>query len=275
MQITPLLINGQDTVPTSADPVDSSTTFQGVTPALALQAISSSAQAFTSWSKSSPSYRRQLLQKIAGLLSERADEFVQCMQQEIHAPAVWAEINVHDSINLLNETAGLISDSMMGSVPVTNGESYAMVLKEPLGVVLSMVPWNAPIILGLRGIVAPLAAGNTVILKGSELSPRTHYLLASLFRDAGFPPGVVNFILHRAEDAEDIFQTMIAHPAVRKCNFTGSTNVGRIIASKAAWALKPVLLELGGKNFALVLDDADIELAAREIIKGAFLNVSG
>lgn len=110
--------------------------------------------------------------------------------------------------------------------------------------------------------------------KGSDLSPKSHYLLASLFRNAGFPPGVVNFVLHRPEDAPALYETTINHPEVRKCNFTGSTQVGRIIASKAAYALKPVLLELGGKNFALVLDDARIEEAADHIITGAFLNVS-
>lgn len=99
--------------------------------------------------------------------------------------------------------------------------------------------------------------------------------MASLFREAGFPPGVVNFLLHRPEDASEVFDTLIQHGAVKKCNFTGSTHVGRIIASKAAMALKPVLLELGGKNFTVVLDDANLDLAAQEIVKGAFLNVSG
>ena len=98
--------------------------------------------------------------------------------------------------------------------------------------------------------------------------------MASLFREAGFPPGVVNFLLHRPEDASEIFDTLITHRAVKKCNFTGSTQVGRIIASQAAMALKPVLLELGGKNFTIVLEDANLDLAAQEIVKGAFLNVS-
>lgn len=105
------------------------------------------------------------------------------------------------------------------------------------------------------------------------MSPQTHYLLASLFRKAGFPPGVLNFLLHRPEDASEIFNTLINHSAVKKCNFTGSTHSGRIIASQAALALKPVLLELGGKNFTVVLDDADLDLAAEEITRGAFLNV--
>jgi delta 1-pyrroline-5-carboxylate dehydrogenase len=95
-----------------------------------------------------------------------------------------------------------------------------------------------------------------------------------MFREAGFPSGVLNFLLHQPEDAAEIFDTLIKHPAIKKCNFTGSTQVGRVIASQAAMALKPVLLELGGKNFTVVLDDADLDLAAGEIIKGAFLNVS-
>lgn len=99
-------------------------------------------------------------------------------------------------------------------------------------------------------------------------------MLASLFREAGFPPGVVNYVCHRPEDASDVYDSMITQRAVKKCNFTGSTAVGRIIASRAAQALKPVLLELGGKNYALVLDDADLDLAAEHIVRGAFLNVS-
>lgn len=101
-----------------------------------------------------------------------------------------------------------------------------------------------------------------------------HYFLASLFREAGFPPGVVNFLLHGPRDGAEIFDALIKHRAIRKCNFTGSTQVGRIIAAQAAMVLKPVLLELGGKNFVIVLDDANLDLAAQEIIKGAFLNVS-
>lgn len=109
--------------------------------------------------------------------------------------------------------------------------------------------------------------------KGSELCPRTHYFIADAFRKAGFPPGVVNFVLHRPQDAAEMFETMISHPEVRKCSFTGSTQVGRQIAIKAASFLKPVLMELGGKNFAIVLDDANLDKAADAIIDGALLNV--
>lgn len=109
--------------------------------------------------------------------------------------------------------------------------------------------------------------------QGSELSPRVHYFIAKLFQEAGFPPGVLNFILHKPQDAPSVFETMISQPAVRKCNFTGSTPVGRSIASRAAALLKPVLLELGGKNYAVVLDDADLDKAVQSTLEGAFLNV--
>ena len=101
-----------------------------------------------------------------------------------------------------------------------------------------------------------------------------HHFLAQLFQDAGFPPGVINFLLHRPQDASEIIEALIKAPAVRKCNFTGSTRVGRSIASLAGEELKPVLLELGGKNCAIVLADANVEAAALAAIDGASLNVS-
>ncbi|GIJ92147.1 hypothetical protein Asppvi_011123 [Aspergillus pseudoviridinutans] len=288
MSTIPLIIDGRD-VPsplqgTVVNPYDQGPVlYQGATKELALQAAQSSAQAFTTWSKTTPVERRTLLFKLAEVLRNRAEELKRVCDEEIHCGPLWAEIITSDAIGLIEEYGALTTSIATGSLPfIQNG--HGLVLKEPLGVVFGIAPWNAPIILGLRAVVAPIAAGNVAILKasrppndadretGSELSPQTHYLIASLFREAGFPPGVLNFLLHRPEDAADIFDVLINHPAIKKCNFTGSTQVGRIIASQAALALKPVLLELGGKNFTVVLDDADLDLAAREITKGAFLN---
>jgi acyl-CoA reductase-like NAD-dependent aldehyde dehydrogenase len=137
--------------------------------------------------------------------------------------------------------------------------------------VLGIAPWNAPIILAIRAIAAPLACGNTVVLKASETSPGTQYLLGRVFRDAGFPPGVVNVVTNAPADASQVVQALIAHPAVRRINFTGSTHVGRIIAEAAARHLKPVLLELGGKAPLVVLDDADLEEAVNATAFGAFM----
>ena len=111
-------------------------------------------------------------------------------------------------------------------------------------------------------------------LKGSELSPRTHYFIAEMFGQADFPPGVVNLILHRPQDAPDIVGHLIRHNAIRKVNFTGSTEVGRSIAQQAGQALKPVLLELGGKNCSIVLRDSDLAQASEAVLTGATLNVS-
>ena len=124
--------------------------------------------------------------------------------------------------------------------------------------------------MGTRAVIYALAAGNTVVLKGSELSPRCYYILASAFREAGFPNGVLNMVFHRRDDAPKITETLISHPAVKKINFTGSTAVGSIIAAMAGKYLKPVITELGGKGSAIILADADLKRAAAACSMGAF-----
>lgn len=132
---------------------------------------------------------------------------------------------------------------------------------------------NAPYILGIRSVVYALAAGNTCVLKGSEVSPRCFWAIGTLFREAGLPDGCLNVIYHRPADAADITRFLIEQPAVKKINFTGSTGVGRIIAQTAGRNLKPVLLELGGKNNAIVREDANLEQAAQQCCLGSFLHV--
>jgi benzaldehyde dehydrogenase (NAD) len=128
------------------------------------------------------------------------------------------------------------------------------------------------VILGVRAIATPLACGNTVVFKGSELCPHTHQLIAQAFIDAGFPPGVVNYITNAPADAAAVVEAMIAHPAVRRVNFTGSTRVGKLIAVQCAQQLKPVVLELGGKAPLVVLDDADLDAAVNGAAFGCFMN---
>jgi benzaldehyde dehydrogenase (NAD) len=118
----------------------------------------------------------------------------------------------------------------------------------------------------------PLACGNTVILKASEICPATHRLIGTVLNKAGLGDGVVNVITHDPKDAEAIAEALIAHPAVRRVNFTGSTRVGKILAQIAAKYLKPILLELGGKAPLVVLDDADIDAAVDATVFGAFAN---
>jgi acyl-CoA reductase-like NAD-dependent aldehyde dehydrogenase len=147
-----------------------------------------------------------------------------------------------------------------------------MALRQPCGVVLGIAPWNAPVILGTRALAMPLACGNTVVLKASELSPAVHRLIGQVLQDAGLGDGVVNVICNAPEDAPSIVARLIANPAVRRVNFTGSTHVGRIIGELSARHLKPALLELGGKAPLLVLDDADLDAAVEAAAFGAYFN---
>ncbi len=157
-------------------------------------------------------------------------------------------------------------------IPSNVPDSLAMGVRVPCGVVVGIAPWNAPIILGTRAIATPLACGNTVILKASEQCPATHHLIGEVLVEAGLGDGIVNVVTNAPPQAAEVVEALIEHPAVRRINFTGSTNVGRIIAEKAAHHLKPVLLELGGKAPFVVLEDADLDAAVEAAAFGAFFN---
>lgn len=132
--------------------------------------------------------------------------------------------------------------------------------------------WNASVFLACRAIDTPLAVGCTVVLKASEQSPRTHHFLAELFRRAGLPPGVLNVIQTRRDDAAAVSEALIAHRHIRKIEFIGSAGVGSRLGALAGRYLKPMLMELGGKAAALVLDDADLELAAQGCVHGGYMH---
>lgn len=234
--------------------------------------VLSSAKAFESWSETGPSERRKLLLAAADLLETKTPEFIALMLEEIGATAPWAGFNVMFAAGIIREAASLTTQIKGEIIPADKPGTLSMAIRQPAGVVLSMAPWNAPVILAARAIAAPLACGNTVILRSSEICPATHLLLGQVFNDAGFPPGVVNVISNDPADAPEIVAGLIAHPAIRRINFTGSSSVGKSIAKLAAAELKPVLLELGGKAPFIVLDDADIDGAVNAAAFGAFMN---
>lgn len=242
------------------------------TEADARAAASAAAAAFPAWSKTGPGTRRALLLKAADLLDARTPDFIERMTRETGATPGWAGFNVFLAANMLREAAGMTTQIAGEVIPSDIPGSFAMAVRQPAGVVLAIAPWNAPVILGVRSIAMPLACGNTVVLKASEICPATHHLIGEVLKEAGFPAGVVNIITNAPDDAHEIVEALIAHPAVRRINFTGSTRVGRIIAQAAAPYLKPVLLELGGKAPMIVLDDADLDAAVDAAAFGAFMN---
>lgn len=275
-----LLINGQQKQASNqatfqrCNPLDGkvATTAPAATVQDALEAVEAASKAFAVWSSMGPSERRALLLKAAQSLQEKSDEFIQAMAGETGSSAMWAGFNVQLGANTLIEAASLCTQVSGETIPSDVPGNVAMAVRQPAGVVLGMAPWNAPIILGVRAIATPLACGNTVILKGSEMCPATHGLIIQAFQDAGLPEGVVNFITNAPEDAGQIVEAMIAHPAVRRVNFTGSTRVGKIIAEACARYLKPAVLELGGKAPLVILDDADLDAAVNAAAFGAFAN---
>ena len=237
----------------------------------AREAADSAHAAFSTWSLSGPTERRRILLRAADILESKMGDFVSTMALEIGSPEAWSGFNVMGSAALFREAAGLVTQIQGETIPTDKPGTLSMTLRQPVGVILSIVPWNGPVLLAARAIAYPIACGNTVVFKASESSPRTHALIAEAFYEAGLPAGVLNFLTNAPEDAADVIDALIAHPAVRRINFTGSTRVGRIIAEKAAAQLKPCLLELGGKAPFVVLDDADIEGAVSAAIFGSFL----
>ncbi|MFL9882160.1 aldehyde dehydrogenase [Paraburkholderia agricolaris] len=235
-------------------------------------AVSAAAAAFPAWAALPPGERRARLLRAATLMDARAAEFVATGIAETGAMPNWYGFNVMLSANMLREAAAMTTQIDGSIIPSDVPGNFAMAIRQPCGVVLGLAPWNAPVILATRAIAMPLACGNTVVLKASEVCPGVHRLIGEVLHEAGLGDGVVNVITNSPDDAPALVEKMIARPEVRRVNFTGSTHVGRVIAQHAARYLKPALLELGGKAPVLVLDDADLDSAVQAIAFGAFFN---
>jgi len=234
--------------------------------------VAKAAKAFPTWAAMGPNARRAVLTKAAAALEARADAFVAAVMGETGATKGWALFNLGLAASMVREAAALTTQISGEVIPSDKPGCVAMALKEPVGVILGIAPWNAPIILGVRAIAVPLACGNSVILKASELCPRTHQLIIEAFAEAGFPDGVVNVVTNAPADAAAVVGALIDAPEIKRINFTGSTAVGKIIARRAAEHLKPCLLELGGKAPLVVLEDADLDEAVKAAAFGAFMN---
>ncbi|SFI16762.1 aldehyde dehydrogenase, partial [Modicisalibacter xianhensis] len=257
-----------------ANPLSGETVTQAAAASVedAQAAADAAACAFPAWSKTGPGERRMALLRAAERMEARQAEFIERMVDETGATPGWAGFNVMVAAGMLREAAALTTQINGDIIPSNVPDNLAMGVRVPCGVVVGIAPWNAPIILGTRAIATPLACGNTVILKASEQCPATHHLIGEVLVEAGLGDGIVSVITNAPAQAAEVVGALIDHPAVRRINFTGSTQVGRIIAERAARQLKPVLLELGGKAPFVVLDDADLDAAVEAAAFGAFFN---
>jgi acyl-CoA reductase-like NAD-dependent aldehyde dehydrogenase len=230
-------------------------------------------QAGAAWRATDVKERREIVERAAKLLSIKAAQISDIISNETVVPKGFAHFQVeHGAKSHLEECAAVVEVALESQKIVDTGEVQKFIYRQPFGVVLGIAPWNAPFVLALRAILWAIAAGNTAILKTSEHAPLTHLSVAQLLNEAGLPPAVLSVVHVDPKDAPAVTEALIAHPFVRKVNFTGSTHVGRILATTAAKYLTPIILELGGKAPVVVLQDADVELAANNIVFGGYLN---
>ena len=223
------------------------------------------------WSKMSPSERGKLLWKLADLLEKHSEEFAEIESIDNGKPVTVARMaDVPLAVDMFRYMGGWATKVTGSTIPLSfPGEFFSYTLREPVGVVGQIIPWNFPLLMAAWKIAPALAAGCTVVLKAAEQTPLSALRLADLVLEAGFPAGVVNILAGYGETAG---AALVAHDMVDKVAFTGSTEVGKLIVKGAAGNLKKVSLELGGKSPAIVFPDADLERAIPGAASGIFFN---
>ncbi len=236
-------------------------------------AVEAAQRAFPDWAESPPGLRRQIFLKAADVMEARSDDLVKAMMEEVGGTIGISMFQMHFVPGLFRQAAAAAYDVKGETIPADHADSFFMAIRQPAGVVACFAPYNVPYILASRSFALPIAYGNTAVLKPSEDAPMTGgLLLAEIFEEAGLPAGVLNVITSTRDDAAGIGDELIAHPAVRRISFTGSTEVGRIIAEKAGRHLKRAVLELGGNDPLIILADADVDYAVDAAVWGAFLH---
>jgi len=227
------------------------------------------------WPRLTPSERGRMIWKLADLIEQNLEEFAELESLDNGKPLTIARVaDVPLAVDLLRYMAGwatkIEGNTIPISVPYTPGAKYlAYTLREPVGVVGQIIPWNFPLLMAAWKLGPALTTGNTVILKPAEQTPLSALRLGELIAEAGIPDGVVNIVPGYGETAG---AALAAHPGVDKVAFTGSTEVGRLIIQAAAGNLKKVSLELGGKSPAVVFADSDLDTAIKGAASAIFFN---
>jgi phenylacetaldehyde dehydrogenase len=225
------------------------------------------------WRKLPPSERGRLMWKLADLLEKRLEEFAQLETLDNGKPVIMARLaDVPISVETLRYYAGWATKIEGNTIPLSmqgGGKFLAYTLREPIGVIGQIVPWNFPLVMATLKLGPALAAGCTVVLKPAEQTPLTALFFGELIQEAGIPDGVVNIVTGYGETAG---AALAAHPDVDKIAFTGSTEVGKLIVQAATGNLKKVSLELGGKSPNIVFQDAELESAIPGAADAIFFN---
>jgi aldehyde dehydrogenase (NAD+) len=228
-------------------------------------AASAARKAFPGWSDLAASERGKLLDDAAELLKQRSEEIAKTIATDMGAPLGFAR-----KVQTLMPATVLSSYAQLAEThPRESRVGNSMVVKEPIGVVAAITPWNYPLHQIVCKVAPALAAGCTVVLKPSEVAPLAAYALAEIFAEVGLPPGVFNLVSGRGPV---VGEAMAAHPEVDMVSFTGSTAAGRRVAALAAESVKRVALELGGKSANIILPDADLALAVKVGVANCFVN---
>ena len=232
------------------------------------RAVRSAHRAFASWRRTTPAERTKLLLKAAAAIDARRDEIARLETLDMGKPLRESLANVARSVRAFEYAAGA-TDKLEGqSIPV-DARSFNFTHLEPVGVTAHITPWNYPFANACRSLPVALAAGCTAVVKPASETCLTTLLLGDILREAGLPPGVVNIVTGSGSEAG---AALARHPLVRAITFTGSVGTGQRIAQYASEHVRPVVLELGGKNPQVVCADADLELALKETVRGAFTN---
>ncbi len=228
-------------------------------------AVIAARRAFDSWSATPVKERAQMLDALHRGLTDRADELARTITAELGMPLKMSQrIQVGLPCAVLESTSALLRDYAFEE---TVGNS--LVIREPVGVVVCITPWNYPLHQVVAKIAPALAAGCTVVLKPSEVAPLNAFMLTELIEQAGFPAGVFNLV---SGFGPVVGEALARHPEVDMISFTGSTNAGKRVSELAAQTVKRVALELGGKSAAVILDDADLATAVKGTVNACFLN---
>ena len=230
-------------------------------------AVESAAEAFRTWRATPAPSRGRIVNLAARLMEQHKEELAQLLTLEEGKTIAESRGELQRSINVAEFCAGESRRMNGETIPSELPLNFAYTLKQPIGVVACVTPWNFPVAIPIWKIAPALVAGNTVVFKPASITPATAVRITEIFQEAGIPPGVLNLVLGSGSEAGD---EIINHPAVKAISFTGSNGVGIRLYEQASRRGAKVQCEMGGKNPVIVLEDADMDLAVESTAQGAF-----